>query len=375
MRRCSNARWAVAVVAPWCLAVGALVSFTASAGQDPATGWNKTPRVVPAFDGGDPAAQARKDIVRLDEGSPLALHDLPDEREPHGDLKPRVKEFPLIDRSRKGDPVVPLRPSLDGRSRWAPFPKFIELGGAAFPKDSVATRVFWTPQRANEDGRDASRLWPQDSLPPLVPTTAAKPEITQAMRDRAAHGATPAVARAVALSSSTPAQPDALPIAVAAIPRAFFALQGASRPDYAALIDPEKIDSERRCLAEAVYFEARSEPEAGQAAVAQVVLNRVSSGLYPDNICAVVYQNRHHFRGCQFSFACEGKPLRITEREAWTTALRIADSVLAGRTYISDVGPATHYHANYVKPRWARSLKKTDVIGRHIFYRLFPGQS
>jgi spore germination cell wall hydrolase CwlJ-like protein len=377
MRRRSNARWAAAVVAPWCLAFGALVSFTASAGQDPTSGWNRAPRVAAlgVFDGGDPGTRAGTETARLDEGSPLQLHDLPDEREPHGDIKPRVKEFPQIDRTRKGDPVVPIRPSLDGRSRWTPFLKFIESGDdAVLLTGSVASRIFWTP-RIGDDRRDADRLWPQGATTPASPIATAKPGTTPAARDRAAHGATPAVARAVALSSSTPAQPDALPIAVSAIPRAFFALQGGRRPDYAALINPEKIDSEKRCLAEAVYFEARSEPEAGQAAVAQVVLNRVSSGLYPESICGVVYQNRNHFHGCQFSFACEGKSLRITERDSWMTALRIADSVLVGRTYNSDVGPATHYHANYVKPRWARSLKKMDVIGRHIFYRLFPGQS
>src|SRR5690606_27064918 len=99
----------------------------------------------------------------------------------------------------------------------------------------------------------------------------------------------------------------------------------------------DKLEREKRCLAEAVYFESRSEPEAGQAAVAQVVLNRVSSGLYPSSVCGVVYQNRHRYKACQFSFACEGKRLRITEPEAWATAVRIADEVMNGSTYISDV--------------------------------------
>ncbi len=84
-----------------------------------------------------------------------------------------------------------------------------------------------------------------------------------------------------------------------------------ARSRYADLIDPEALDKEQRCLSEAVYFEARSESETGQAAVAQVVLNRVKSGLYPQSICGVVYQNRHRYMGCQFSFACEGKSLRV----------------------------------------------------------------
>jgi spore germination cell wall hydrolase CwlJ-like protein len=149
----------------------------------------------------------------------------------------------------------------------------------------------------------------------------------------------------------------------------------ADRPRYSEMIDPDKMEREQRCLAEAVYFEARSEPEEGQAAVAQVVLNRVRSGLYPGSICGVVYQNRHRHLACQFTFACEGKSLRISDRDSWASAKRVAESVLEGRTYLEDVGSSTHYHADYVRPRWARKLKKMDVIGRHIFYKLRPGQT
>jgi spore germination cell wall hydrolase CwlJ-like protein len=151
--------------------------------------------------------------------------------------------------------------------------------------------------------------------------------------------------------------------------------RNADRPNYASLVDQGRGAAEEKCLAEAVYFEARSEPEAGQAAVAQVVLNRVQSGLYPPSICGVVYQNRHRHNACQFSFACEGKSLRVTEGDAWKNATRIAHEVLQGETYLADVGGSTHYHANYVKPRWARALKKMDVIGHHIFYTLRPGQT
>ena len=148
-----------------------------------------------------------------------------------------------------------------------------------------------------------------------------------------------------------------------------------ARHRYADLIGPDALDREQRCLAEAVYFEARSEPEDGQAAVAQVVLNRVKSGLYPSNVCGVVYQNRHRYMGCQFSFACEGKSLRITDGPSWQSATRIASAVIEGRTYLSEVGGATHYHADYVKPGWSRRLRKMDVIGRHIFYQLKRGQT
>ena len=146
------------------------------------------------------------------------------------------------------------------------------------------------------------------------------------------------------------------------------------RPQYSDLIDPERMSSEQRCLAEAIYFEARGESEAGQAAVAQVVLNRVRSGLYPSTVCGVVYQNRHRYKACQFSFACEGRSLRITEAGPWRRAVRVAREVTEGTTYLADVGGATHYHADYVRPYWAKRLKKKDVIGRHVFYQLRPGQ-
>ena len=116
-------------------------------------------------------------------------------------------------------------------------------------------------------------------------------------------------------------------------------------------------------------------PGGGQAAVAQIVLNRVSSGLYPATICGVVYQNWRHYNACQFSFACEGKSLRIEEPDAWRQAVRIAGEMTNGKAYVSDIGGSTNYHTNYVRPRWARRLEKMDIIGHHIFYKLRPGQS
>ncbi|MCA3564087.1 MAG: cell wall hydrolase [Methylocystis sp.] len=127
-------------------------------------------------------------------------------------------------------------------------------------------------------------------------------------------------------------------------------------------------EKEMRCLAEAVYFEARSEPERGQAGVAQVVLNRVRSGVYPSSVCGVVYQNRHRYLACQFTFACEGKALRTNEAGPWATAQRIARDVAEGRTYLPGVGNATHYHANYVRPWWARYMDRREKVGKHIFY-------
>ena len=128
-----------------------------------------------------------------------------------------------------------------------------------------------------------------------------------------------------------------------------------------------------RCLAEAVYFESRSEPENGQAAVAQVVLNRVRSGIFPTDVCGVVYQDRNRPFACQFSFACEGKSLRIEEPGAWAVATRIAKEVVGGVNFNPKVAEALNYHANYVMPFWAPSLRRVDRIGAHIFYAMRPG--
>jgi len=125
-----------------------------------------------------------------------------------------------------------------------------------------------------------------------------------------------------------------------------------------------------KCLAEAIYFEARSEPERGQIAVAQVVINRAFSGYYPNDICGVVYQNKHRHLACQFTFACDGIPDIVTSKWHWDLAERLANESLDGKNYLNDVGKATHYHAYYVAPYWARKMRKMSRIGAHTFY--FP---
>ncbi|WP_268881697.1 cell wall hydrolase [Jiella pelagia] len=132
-------------------------------------------------------------------------------------------------------------------------------------------------------------------------------------------------------------------------------------------------ESEQTCLANGIYFEARGESSEGQAAVAQVILNRVRNPAYPNSICGVVYQNKNWRNRCQFSFACDGQKDRIRDAGAFTRAEAIAKKVTGGEIWISEVGSATHYHANYVRPRWARAMEKVDKIGTHIFYRTYNG--
>jgi hypothetical protein len=124
-----------------------------------------------------------------------------------------------------------------------------------------------------------------------------------------------------------------------------------------------------KCLADAIYFESRGEIERGQIAVAQVVINRVFSGFYPEDVCGTVYQNAHRYLACQFTFACEGKKLVVNDQMAWERATRISREMLDGKLWLADVGKATHYHAYWVKPDWIREMRTIKRIGVHTFYR------
>jgi len=125
---------------------------------------------------------------------------------------------------------------------------------------------------------------------------------------------------------------------------------------------------EKNCLARAIYFEARSEPEAGQIAVANVILNRVKSKRYPNTICGVVYEGAHRLNSCQFSFACDGKQDSPRGPKEWAKAKKLASRALAGEAYVRVLSTATNYHADYVNPRWSGTMKRLIKIGRHIFY-------
>lgn len=124
------------------------------------------------------------------------------------------------------------------------------------------------------------------------------------------------------------------------------------------------------CLTQAVYYEAGFEPVDGRRAVAQVVLNRMRHPAFPKSVCGVVYQASQS-GVCQFTFVCDGALYRQPAAGAWAQAQAIARAALAG--YVDrSVGEATHYHADYVAPRWAPLLAKVAQIGQHIFYR-WPG--
>jgi spore germination cell wall hydrolase CwlJ-like protein len=379
----SRLGWACTAIAPWCLALGLVVSITAQAGQDPtfggsvsfesaqspirqallASAYHPSDDLIDRGAGGPQLIEASLTL-----GSPEDLAAVDDEVDPRADLKRARPPFPVVNRSRKGDPFVGLRPGFEAKLNRRPGGKDAVAPGESRPS-------FVDPFGSVESALAYAELPPDEETAPWSDPDAA-PEKSLTFDD----GATPAVPLDVALNSATPAPSDDKPIVVVAKPETpgvsdIAKTTANGQPDYASLIDPKDSTRQQRCLAEAIYFEARSEPEDGQAAVAQVVLNRVRSGLYPANVCGVVYQDRNRPFACQFSFACEGKSLRVEEPGPWSVASRIAQDVTDGKIYNQKVGAALNYHANYVMPYWASTLKRVDQIGHHIFYQLRISQN
>ncbi|MBL3553605.1 cell wall hydrolase [Rhodovulum sulfidophilum] len=122
------------------------------------------------------------------------------------------------------------------------------------------------------------------------------------------------------------------------------------------------------CLSEALYFEARGETVKGQFAVAEVILNRVASPLYPDSVCGVVHQGTGKLNRCQFSYTCDGRAEHISDQRTYRRMGKIARMMLDGAPRAL-TGGATHYHNRSVDPGWARRLPRTASIGQHLFYR------
>jgi hypothetical protein len=133
-------------------------------------------------------------------------------------------------------------------------------------------------------------------------------------------------------------------------------------------LDAPEGDAEWQCLTEALYFEARGEPVEGQYAVAEVILNRVDNPAYPNTVCDVVNEGTGRRFACQFTYTCDGQPEDITDTAAWHRLGHIARIMLDGapRDLTED---ATHYHADWVNPRWASVYPQTAEFGEHIFYR------
>lgn len=356
------------------MAFAVLVSITAEAGQEPAQFTSAFARSQ--LTGAAALVErpiARQPLRAVDEdGAPLpivqarretgdrdALTTDPDGVEPNAALKGSGRPFPAVDRGAKGDPLIGP-PSLNAkrlnekRAKGDPYARNASPYEIHAPGDSEFDPGHTMSPPRPDDGAD-------DEPRPLT------------FED----GATPALPLEFALNSSSPTSSDGVVVAVETDGSGVTTVPQISetdgKPNYAALIDPKDSARQMRCLAEAIYFESRSEPEEGQAAVAQVVLNRVRSGIYPSTVCGVVYQDRNRPFACQFTFACEGKSLRVEEPGPWAVATRIAAAVVSGANYNPKVGVAVNYHANYVAPFWVGYLKRVDRIGAHIFYAMRDG--
>jgi spore germination cell wall hydrolase CwlJ-like protein len=148
---------------------------------------------------------------------------------------------------------------------------------------------------------------------------------------------------------------------------------GEAPPPFALSIDTKNGKQALHCLTEAAYFEAGANGPDAEAAVVQVVLNRVRHPDFPKTVCGVVYQGAEHAAasggGCQFTFTCDGALTRPQDAAAWDEARKVAARALGGYV-VKTVGVATYYHADYVFPAWAPGLVKTATVGPHIFYRM-----
>ena len=244
-------------------------------------------------------------------------------------------------------------------------------------RDSVAAKALG--EAAAGRGREAAclaLLLLSASCVPAVaadaPVAAPKLALQLAPDARASAAAVPAevIAAAEPLDLKPVSATDAAAIN-ATIPIAGGPNPGAPSVVFSAASGLDQLRAEQ-CLAEAVYYEARSESEDGQRAVAQVVLNRVRHPAYPGSVCGVVYQGPMRAGGgCQFTFTCDGSLAIRPAGESWLRARRIAAAALAGAVY-APVGLSTHYHTQQVLPVWAFRLAKAAVVGAHSFYRL-PG--
>ena len=318
-------------------------------------------------------------------------------RQPLGDPTAPL-QFPKPNRKAKRDslltrprePLPPLPPSLtaeptppaepakkeEGTSRFDPYYKYefvtapdegtqtpdIDLPYADIPPANLTPAA--PPKNAGKDaaqlffgidslagGREAIAPWAPGEAP-VVLAARGDPDIKQSALAPSPSGSENKAGESVASKGEVTGE-DQRPRS----PAERLALAGTARA------------KAEKCLANAVYFEARGESVRGQIAVAQVVMNRVFSPWYPNDVCGVVYQNANRHLACQFTFACDGIPDIVTEPDAWERAKRIARDMLDGKLWMPEVSKSTHYHAYWVHPDWVHEMKKIYKLGVHTFYR------
>ena len=335
-------------------------------------------------------------------------------RNPIVQAAPRYQaaDFPKVDRTLKGDRLVVPRPeapapAAGAPSREDPSTSNISVRGAktaAAPLDPELQAALSAPPLAQYDVALSLEAQPLDDK--AAPNASAIPIEPARSRDgfsvktaslffgssslggsvesmeRWQPGEEPTIVMPAAPDSdmkvmaSLPPAPDLLGKAaetgesVAAKGEVNADNQRAKTPaERLGLFDQKARAKSEKCLADAVYFEARGEAVRGQIAVAQVVMNRTFSGFYPTTVCGVVYQNKHRHYACQFNFACDNVADVVREPDMWDRAKKIAKAMLDGQLWLPEVGKSTHYHAYWVRPSWLHEIKKMYKFGVHTFYR------
>src|SRR6202165_4177112 len=304
--------------------------------------------------------------------------------------------FPEVDRSHKGDLLVPgarpRPPQPDEAARIEPLPDELQapLNAPSLPQEAAPLG----PEPDPASGNPAASVEAPDAPDLSILDAAADPDPSAhtaqlffgapvgtrlGANEPWAQGEEPVLMLPrrpadsdIKLSALTPSDTDPRTDSGVTIAGKGEVTGEGRRPKSPAerlgLEGPARAKAEK-CLANAIYFEARDESVRGQIAVAQVVMNRVFSGYYPNDVCGVVYQNAHRHLACQFTFACDGRSKAIHEPDAMERAKRIATATLDGRLWLPEIGKATHYHAYWVHPWWVRTMHKLYKIGVHTFYR------
>jgi spore germination cell wall hydrolase CwlJ-like protein len=307
------------------------LASTAPAREDPATS-NASVRGAKTADAGLPGGRAPLDPELAEALSAPPL--------PQYDVSMSLEAQPLDDLKTAPDAVaIPLDP------------------GRSHDGFSVKTaRLFFGSTSLGAPAEGMERWQPGEEPVVVMPDTAADPDMkvmaslpTTADEPAAAAGSGESIAAKGEVNSDN---------------------QRAKTPaERLGLFDEKARAKSEKCLAEAVYFEARGEAVRGQIAVAQVVMNRAFSGFYPNTVCGVVYQNKHRHLACQFTFACDNVADVVREPDMWDRAKRIAKAMLDGQLWLPEVGKSTHYHAYWVHPSWVSEMKKMYKFGVHTFYR------
>ena len=268
-------------------------------------------------------------------------------------------------------PVETLKPDVDlwTKAKSGAQPEAAATAGAKSQAPSEAEPAITAKSEAQSAELTKPDLPASLALPlaKMAPETSPKAS-PETPAEVASVDPAPASDASVAATPVSRTLMAAIPIEMVLLPRPAPGLPPPS-PAQRLHLEGKDFAKAERCLANAVYFEARSEPVRGQMAVAQVVMNRVFSGFYPSDVCGVVYQNADHYLACQFTFACDGKRKLINERGAWARANRIAKQTLEGVIYVPEVAKSTHYHAVYVHPNWVREMHRMARYGEHAFYR------